>query len=241
MITVDLRRPDIRPGDWILDMGCGSGRHVAAAHQLEDVNVIGADLSLDDLEATRERLRFHDTVGACGRGSWAICNADINRLPFADAFFDLVICSEVLEHIPSHEKALAEVVRVLKPGRDLIVSVPRQWPERICWALSDRYFNVNQGHVRIYTKKELVSLLEKAGVKPWAGHFAHSLHAPYWWLKCLVGPQRDDSWIVNLYNRFLTWDMMQKPRITGVLDRLLNPLMGKSIVIYSRKQSAQKP
>jgi len=118
---------------------------------------------------------------------------------------------------------------------DLVVSVPRCWPERICWSLSDEYYNANQGHVRIYKNKDLVSLFESNGAKKWAGHFAHSLHTPYWWLKCLVGPTRDDSSPVNLYNRFLTWDIMKKPWITRFIDYLLNPILGKSIVLYFRK------
>jgi hypothetical protein len=65
---------------------------------------------------------------------------------------------------------------------------------------------------------------------------AHSLHAPFWWLKCLVGPDRKDSSAVNLYHRFLTWDIMKKPRVTGWLEKLLNPVMGKSLVLYFRKE-----
>ena len=68
-----------------------------------------------------------------------------------------------------------------------------------------------------------------------ASHHAHSLHAPYWWLKCLVGPTRDDSLPVNLYHRFLTWDIMQKPKPTRLLDRIFNPLFGKSLVLYFEK------
>ena len=125
-----------------------------------------------------------------------------------------------------------EAIRVLRPGKDLVVSVPRYLPECICWALSENYHRTNNGHIRIYKKKELTSLLEGAGVREWAVHFAHSLHTPYWWLKCLVGPNRDDSAPVNLYHRFLVWDMMKQPWITRMLDRLLNPMIGKSLVIY---------
>jgi hypothetical protein len=143
-----------------------------------------------------------------------------------------------MEHIPRHKKAVEEAIRVLKPKGNLVVSVPRYFPERICWALSDEYFNANQGHIRIYRKPGLVAMLEREGVRIWAEHFAHSLHTPYWWLKCLVGPTRDDSKVVNLYHRFLTWDIMEKPRLTKTLDRLLNPFMGKSLVLYFKKEGA---
>jgi hypothetical protein len=129
-------------------------------------------------------------------------------------------------------------MRVLKPGKPLVVSVPRYFPERVCWALSDDYTNANQGHIRIYKKKDLIHLLESEGAMTWATHHAHSLHTPYWWLKCIVGPMREDSTLVNLYHRFLTWDMMQKPWITHLLENLLNPLLGKSTVVYSRKSKS---
>jgi hypothetical protein len=74
-----------------------------------------------------------------------------------------------------------------------------------------------------------------AGLHPVASHYAHSLHAPYWWLKCLVGPQRNDCKAVNLYHRLLTWDIMAKPKITRRLDRWLNPILGKSLVLYLSK------
>ena len=235
MITVDFKRLSIAPGAQILDIGCGSGRHVAAAYGLEGARVIGADLNLDDLNEARQRLDFHDQLGAHGGGVWNLAAANVTRLPFSDDCFDLVICSEVLEHIPDHETAIREVVRVLKPGKPLVVSVPRFFPECICWALSKDYSSANQGHVRIYRKKKLIDLLERAGTCFCGYHYAHSLHSPYWWLKCLAGPTRTDSIWVNLYHRLLVWDIMQKPWITRFVDHLLNPVIGKSLVIYQIK------
>jgi SAM-dependent methyltransferase len=236
VITVDFSRLHVKPGGRILDIGCGSGRHTCEAYRLKDVDVTGADLNLKDLTEARSRLEFHNKLGEHGGGTWSLSAADVTRLPFADTCFDLVICSEVLEHIPNHQKAMQEIVRVLKPGRPLAVSVPRYLPERICWALSDEYFNANQGHVRIYRRTGLIQKLEREGVYFLGHHYAHSLHTPYWWLKCLVGPTRTDSALVNLYHRLLVWDMMARPRITRLLDRLLNPLLGKSLVLYFKKR-----
>ena len=236
MITVDFSRLGIQPGHKILDIGCGSGRHTGGAYEYKDVTVIGADLNFDDLLEAKKRMNYHDQLGEHGGGSWGLSVSDITLLPFRDNSFDLVICSEVMEHIPEEKKAAAELSRIVRPEGKLVISVPRYLPERICWALSDDYYNANQGHVRIYRKKRLIDLFESSGVKKEGSlHFAHSIHTPYWWLKCLVGPTREDSVPVNIYNRFLTWDIMKKPKITRFIDNLLNPIIGKSVVFYFRK------
>ncbi len=112
---------------------------------------------------------------------------DATVLPIADGSLDHVIASEVLEHIPADHVALAEFERVLKPGGRVAVTVPRAWPERICWALSKEYSSSAGGHVRIYSHSELTDKITSAGVDPLDSHHAHSLHSPYWWLRCLVG------------------------------------------------------
>lgn len=235
MRTIAFDRLGPPPGARVLDIGCGSGRHTAAAYELKGGRAVGVDINTADLEAARGRLRFHDSVGAHGGGAWALAAADSLALPFPDGAFDLVICSEVLEHIVDHRQALAEAVRVLTPGGLLAVSVPRFWPEALCWRLSRTYAGSAGGHIRIYTHRKLLSLIGETGVAPFAYHYAHGLHAPYWWLKCLVGPARENCTPVKLYHRLLTWDMMKKPALTQWADRLLNPVMGKSLVVYGRK------
>jgi len=236
MITVDFSRLTIEPGFKILDIGCGSGRHTCAAYRFRQVVAVGADLKFDDLTEAGERLKLHDRLGEHGGGIWGLAAADVTCLPFKDDGFDLVICSEVLEHIKDYLQAIREIVRVLKPGRSLVVSVPRFWPERICWALSESYHTVEGGHLRIFKQKQLTADLQNAGVRQWYRHYSHSLHTPYWWLKCLVGPDREDSLPVRLYHRFLTWDIMQQPALPRFLDCLLNPVLGKSTVVYLRKE-----
>lgn len=241
MITVDFDRLKIKPGYRILDIGCGSGRHTCAAYRFKNVIAIGADISHAELLTAKGRLELHDRLGENGGGVWGLSRADIKNLPFKDSFFDLVICSEVLEHVAEDKGAAVEIIRVLKPGRILAVSAPRYLPERICWALSSEYTNSSNGHIRIYRKKQLIALLENNGVKHWSLHYAHSLHTPYWWVKCLLGPKRDDTKLVNLYQRFLEWDIMKKPLPIRFLENLLNPLLGKSLVAYFNKAGKTKP
>jgi len=52
-----------------------------------------------------------------------------------------------------------------------------------------------------------------------------------------VGPENETALPVALYNRFLTWDIMKKPQLTRMIDTALNPVLGKSFVVYFTKNS----
>ena len=160
---------------------------------------------------------------------------DATAMPFPDASFDAVIAAEVLEHIPADQAAMNEIARVLRPGAAAAVTVPAWLPERICWRLSDDYHNVPGGHVRIFTRRELESKLALAGLLVSGHHHAHALHSPYWWLRCAVGPTNEDNSLVHAYRRLLEWDITAAPPVTRWADRLLNPLLGKSLVVYAVK------
>jgi len=237
MITVNYNKLNIKPGYKILDMGCGSGRHTCGVYQLKNITAIGVDLDLNDLKEAAQKLAYHDSIKAHGGGNWALSVADIRQIPFQNESFDLVICSEVLEHIIDDKAAISELERVLKPNCNLVVSVPRYWPERICWALSDSYVNADKGgHVRIYNRQNLIKLIKKqTDLKFILYHHAHSIHSPFWWLKCLIGPSKKDSALINIYHKLLVWDLMEKPWITQFIDKLFNPIAGKSVVLYFKK------
>jgi SAM-dependent methyltransferase len=230
MLTVDFARFPVGPGMTLLDLGCGGGRHSAEAAR-RGATVFAVDMSAPDLKAARDRLAEVDpeaTHSVAVRG-------DALRLPFADGSLDRVIIAEVLEHIPGDEAAMAEIARVLRPGGLVAVTVPRWGPEKICWALSDAYHQVEGGHVRIYRKGQLRKRLESVGLGYLGHHYAHALHAPYWWLRCVVGVHDDDHRATKLYHRMLVWDMFSAPRTTRTAERLLNPVIGKSLIYYLRK------
>jgi len=246
MLTVDFDRLGIKPGYRILDIGCGEGRHTARAWESPETVCIGADMCHKDLLISAEKLKLHEEFMEqlkCPenphekRSIWTLSAADITCLPFSENSFDIVICSEVMEHIPAEQQALCELKRVLKPGGTLALSVPRYWPEKVCWKLSSEYSRSRGGHIRIYRQKELLKKITDIGLST-AGtpHYAHSLHTPYWWLKCLLGLNRTDSKIVNLYHELLVWDLMKQPFITRFAERLLNPILGKSVIFYFSKK-----
>ena len=75
------------------------------------------------------------------------------------------------------------------------------------------------------------------GLRLRGSHHAHALHSPYWWLRCAVGVDRDKHPLVRAYHRLLVWDIVQAPLLTRALDRILNPLLGKSLVVYLDRPS----
>ncbi len=160
--------------------------------------------------------------------------ANAQKLPFADHTFDKVICSEVLEHIPDYRTVLSEISRVLKTGGIFATSVPRFFPEWVCWQLSDEYHEVEGGHVRIFNASHLREEIQDRGLVFFKRHYAHSLHVPYWWLKCLFWKEEGEKQarVVDLYHRLLVWDLMQRPKLTTFLDAVFNPVLGKSVVMY---------
>lgn len=241
MLTVELERLGLGPGSRVLDVGCGGGRHTRAMRRLPGVAAIALDRGRGETVETAASLRALDATPAeeggsvPGAGSWLAMQGSIYELPFATSAFDCVILSEVLEHLHEDERALREVSRVLRPGGVLAVSVPRTGPEAVCWALSKSYRNTPGGHVRIYLRSRLERLLASCGYDVFASHFAHALHSPFWWLKCLVGLDRAAAPPVALYHRFLVWDLMSRPRLTRIAEAALNPLIGKSLVLYAVK------
>ena len=243
MMTVDFRHFALIPGDRVLDLGCGEGRHAISVYMEAAVDAVGVDLRHEDLMTARARFNEFVQSGqatqplqtAQSERSFHLSSASALALPFADNSFDKVICSEVLEHISDYRAALLEIARVLKPGGLFCASVPRRWPERLCWALSEAYHKVPGGHLRIFDGNALGREIESLGMRQYHRHWAHALHAPFWWLKCLFWNTRDENWLVRQYHRLLVWDLMAQPVLTRTLERWLNPLMGKSVVMYFKK------
>ncbi|SDS14925.1 Methyltransferase domain-containing protein [Nocardioides scoriae] len=241
MLTVDFDRLGLRPGDRVIDMGCGAGRHAYEMYR-RGADVIAFDQDADELSGVSDVFAGMREAGEVPAGAEAdVKQGDALSLPFADGEFDRVVASEVLEHIPDDVSAISELVRVLAPGGTMAVTVPRWLPERICWALSDEYHANEGGHIRIYTRTELVARLEAAGMVLEGHAHAHALHSPYWWIKCAVGVDRERHPLVRGYHQLLVWDIMRTrgiSRLTRGAERALDPLIGKSVVLYLRKPSA---
>ena len=235
MLTVDFDRLGIGYGTKVIDVGCGAGRHSFEAYR-RGADVVAFDQDADELSNVDTMFRaMADAreVPLSARAETVV--GDALALPYPDGTFDCVIASEILEHVPADDAVIDELIRVLKVGGSLAVTVPRWLPERLCWLLSDDYHSNEGGHIRIYRADRLRAKIADRGMTFTHGHHSHALHAPFWWLKCLVGVDNADHPAVVAYHKMLVWDMIRRPLLTRLAESTLNPLIGKSVALYFEK------
>src|SRR5437763_3655830 len=232
--SIDRSLLEIRQEHRVVDLGCGTGRHVLELAKGQG-SILGGDLSLHDLRAARYLLEIMRRRGEVhARVHWLQTAGE--RLPFADAAFDRVLCTETLEHVDDDSVLAAELVRVLKPGGILAVSVPDQYSEKIFWKLSPNYRTQVGGHVRIYRRGEIVELLRKAGLDPYAVRYRHSLETVYWLSHIAFWSEwGKQGRITGAFRRALDSTRARQSRIVTAMDDIGNRILPKSIVVYARK------
>jgi SAM-dependent methyltransferase len=230
LLTVDLERLDVRPGDLLLDAGCGEGRHCFGALE-RGARVVGIDLDEASLRAGSKPLANRGQE--LGRLS-AMLQADAFRLPFRSGTFDRVICAEVMEHVHDFRGAARELARVTRPGGRVAVTIPTATSEHLYLRTGDDYFESPGGHIRIFRPRDLAQGLAAAGLFTTGVGFAHALHTPYWVLRSLAGlPRADESSWVRGYRLFLIRAVGS--RLLTRLESMLNYVCPKSLILYATK------
>ena len=234
MLTFNLTKYELNESGIMLDVGCGEGRHIFGIMQEHpEMKCIGLDMDNDSLHKAEEGYEYFQSISNVGAD---FLKGSAYSLPFLDNSLDLVVCSEVLEHLHQYNDAVKEIHRVLKPGGKFYASVPASWPEKICWALSKDYQNQPGGHLRIFNQSELVSEIEESGFKFLSSDRFHSIHAPYWWLRCFFWNTQDSNFVVNGYKKMLERHILKKPFFLDFIDKIFNPFMGKSFSMYFEKK-----
>ena len=148
-----LRQLALRPGEWLLDVGCGTGTLLAVVRRVAPaVSVVGADLATEMLGAARAKLADEVPLVA----------ADAAGLPFQTGSFDVVVSSSSFHYWPDPGAGLAELGRVLRPGGRLVVT---DWCDDYlaCKACDLVLRLVDPAHQRAYGSRECVQLLNHAG------------------------------------------------------------------------------
>lgn len=231
LLTVDLERLDIRNQDLVLDAGCGEGRHCFGCLE-RGARVVGLDLDFDALRSASGRLRDRaEELGSLG----AVNQGDAFHLPYRDATFDRVICSEVMEHVHDYVAAARELARVTKPGGRIAITIPTATSEHLYLRLGDDYFESPGGHIRIFKPRQLALGLAEAGLATLGVGFAHGFHTPYWVLRSVMRlPSADSSRLVQWYRKFLI-QITGSPLMDRLENQILNRICPKSLILYAEK------
>ena len=234
MLTFDFNRININPEGTMLDLGCGEGRHIfGLMEKFPDLKCIGLDPHLESLEKAFKGLKFLESIS---NSKTNFLSGSAYSLPFSDDSFDLVVCSEVLEHLHDYKDAIKEINRVLKPGGQFLASVPAEFPEKICWLLSEAYQNQPGGHLRIFKKNELIKEVAEHNFSFESSQRFHSIHSAYWWLRCLFWKSQESNIIIKGYKKILERHILKKPFFLDLIDKIFNPILGKSIAFYFVKK-----
>lgn len=201
-----------------LDIGTSTGANLRLLRELGLTRVEG-------LDASEAAIRFcaEKQLGTVRLG-------DVCAMPFADASFDLVLATDIIEHVGDDEQALREIARVLRPAGHLLLTVPA-FPS--LWGLQDRVAH----HRRRYRRGPVIRRVRAAGLRPERiYHFNYLLFGPIWLARRVI-----DLLQINLaseaqvnsplLNRLLQWifalDIATAPR--------LRPPFGVSILVMAVK------
>jgi len=231
--TVDLDLLGLRLGDRVLDVGCGTGRHVIEALR-RDCYAVGVDCDRRELG----RLQFYGyCLAAEGgmRGGGAAVLGDGARLPFRDGAFDRVICTEVLEHVPDDHLLVRELARLLRPGGTIAVSVPDLRAEAVVWGLARIQKRRPGEHLRIYRHRQLADLLRENGFSVYARRYRHSLESPYWFLSMGSNERSARRALSSGWREFVDGRASEGSRFMAWVEEAANHIVPKSAVFYARK------
>ncbi|HMP04334.1 MAG TPA: class I SAM-dependent methyltransferase [Gemmatales bacterium] len=159
--VINPRAFDVRGCKMILDAGCGNGRYLRLLQKQSDPDaiVVGCDFSSGMLRRARMRLRSHRAH---------LLTADLNRLPYADATFDAVVCGWVLEHLQDPLVGLSELARVTRPGGRLLLLTTEH---SILGAMCSWFY-----HNRMSKRSELRDVVRQAGLEWYRERWWTHLH-----------------------------------------------------------------
>lgn len=252
-VRVVLEYLEIGPEDLVLDCGCGLGWFLHVIGSLTACRLTGSDFDVPRLAAARRALGGRAPVSA----------SDILALPYRDATFDKIVLSEVLEHLPDDAGALAEVVRVLKPGGLVAITVPNQdypffW-DPVNWTrealgmkpITEGFFGgLWTDHRRLYRRADLLALVQRSGLavedsRQFVHHcfpFAHNLVYGLGMRLVQSGLVPEADRFAYASNRGRWWSPLNLGRrVFDAIDRRNDPVSdeGATAVILSVK--ARKP
>lgn len=226
----------IEPSSTVIDVGCGDGGFIGFCAR-RGAEVIFVDQNEAKVRATEEMVK-----GTCARAYQAIVS-DCSPIPLADATGDIVICTEVLEHVPDPVLFLKEVIRVAKPGARLLITVPDARSETFVAATAPPGYFEEPNHIRIFYADEFRELILEAGLEIEDHQFLGCFWSVYWPLSWLTQEPNFDAGLpidnpdpITVHWTKL-WQLVQQHPEGHKIRDALNALLPKSQCIVARKVS----
>lgn len=228
---INLNQLNLKKGDKVLDMGCSFGDQALKIAK-EGMNVYGIDKSAQAIRqiqelAKKENIKCIATVG------------DIKKMPYADNKFDVVVATEVFEHVSEPEKAVKEAIRVLRPGGHACISVPTQISEKVFRFLHPTWVE-DSNHINVFSRDQILLLLKQSGfmIERVENHnFEWSI---FWLIHSFLksrfestGTPTENHKVSKIY--FKAWDCMRKFKMEKTLLWIGNKIFPKSYYIYAQK------
>ena len=231
METFNFKHINLKKVKNMVDVGCGNGRHLKSlGFKLKEAKIIGIDQSFNEISSLKREFDNHICKN---QNNYTFLNEDVRHIALPNNSQDLVICSEVLEHVPNFEKVLKECHRILKPGAVLLISVPTYFPESLCWKYSKKYMQTPGGHIRIFKNSFLLEEFNKLKLTLFKHHREHAMHSLYWIFK--ARNNMEDSDFLRSFHGLLVKQMFGQAKFSYALEKILNPFFGKSECYYLRK------
>jgi len=214
----------ITPNDKVLDIGCGAAP-MSLYFASKGMNVKGVDLSKRAIEANqkaKEYFKFDNLEFVCE-----------NFMDYADnAVYDVVMMTEVLEHIPDDKGSLEKINKFLKKGGYLLMSVPSSnapLHKKYIKKYGKDPFDERVGHLRRYNAVEIFNLLSVTGFELVEFKLCEG-YLRNWLYNDKVGQ------FFMKFNRFFI-----KNIVTFIDDKFFTPIFGESdIIIVARNKSIEK-
>ena len=217
----EIRKLGLARNANILDLGTSTGTNLQMLKDLGFTNVTGLDLS-------PEAIRF-----CAQKGLGPVIEGSIESLPFTDNAFDLVLATDVIEHVDHDLKAVSEINRVLRPNGRVILTVPA-FPS--LWGLQDEVSH----HKRRYRMKPLKEIVRQSGLREEKNfYFNYLLFLPIFVTRQILSRKKHQIKNENeinspMINSVLKWvfslDVLTAP--------FLKPVVGVSAYLLARKSSS---
>ncbi len=225
LFAAEIGRLGIAREARILDIGTSTGTNLRMLRDLGFTDVTGLDMNPEAVRFCREK------------GFPAVRQGDICAMPFGDASFDLVLATDIIEHVDGDEAALREIARVVAPGGSVLITVPAF---QHLWGINDE----GGMHKRRYLRGPLSDLVARAGMRPRKSYyFNYLLFLPIWLARRALG--------VVTMKRIRSENDLNNPAINRLLSLVfaldvrsapvLSPPFGVSILLLAEPAAGGDP